>query len=162
MKNKEFAVAFGRNIKKLREERGWAQEDLAAAANIETTQVSRVENAKQSPTLDTILDLSTALGKYPHESLNVGVRLQLNNDFQSRKKKAKPKTKELILKLMDTDFFLSPRSVGETVKYCGKQFHIKLLNPAVSAILKELVDKKKLARTQDGTSRSFLYKKKAK
>ncbi|MBT1689422.1 helix-turn-helix domain-containing protein [Dawidia soli] len=160
-KEKEFELAFGRNIRSLREEKNWSQEDLAYLVGSEGNQISRVEIGKHSPTLRTILAISKALGKQPRDLFNIGVSLDLNVG-STPKGKRRPKTKEVLFKLMETDFFEIPRSVDAVSHQCKKVFQIELLKPAISAILKDLVDRKKLIRNKDISSRGFLYKKRGK
>jgi transcriptional regulator with XRE-family HTH domain len=160
-KDKEFELAFGRSIRKLREERNWSQEDLAYSASIEANQVSRVETAKHSPTLRTILALARAFGSYPHQLLDIGIALDFSIE-RAPTGKRRPKTKELLFKLINTDFFDTPQSVDSVARQCMKQFQIDLLRPAISAILKDLVDRKKLSRVKDTEGRRYLYKRRAK
>ena len=51
---------FGLNIKKIREEKGLSQNDLASLCNIEKTGISRIENGRTNITLKTV----TLLSKY--------------------------------------------------------------------------------------------------
>jgi len=46
---------LARRIKTLRKERGWAQEDLAAHAEVSRTSISAIETARSEPGLETIL-----------------------------------------------------------------------------------------------------------
>tara|TARA_R110002033_G_scaffold64108_1_gene115116 strand:- start:200 stop:424 length:225 start_codon:yes stop_codon:yes gene_type:complete len=40
---KDFLMAFGKNLKKLRKEKGFTQEQLAIDLNMEISQISRIE-----------------------------------------------------------------------------------------------------------------------
>jgi len=40
---KEFLIAFGQNLKKIRKEKGFTQEQLAIDLDIEISQISRIE-----------------------------------------------------------------------------------------------------------------------
>jgi transcriptional regulator with XRE-family HTH domain len=53
---------FGEVLKSAREKAGMTQEKLAFEADIDRTYISRLENNKMSPTLDTLLLLGDALG----------------------------------------------------------------------------------------------------
>ncbi|MEX2317528.1 MAG: helix-turn-helix transcriptional regulator [Pirellulales bacterium] len=53
---------FGDVLKKAREAAGMTQEKLAWDAELDRTFISRLENNRMSPTLDTLFRLSDALG----------------------------------------------------------------------------------------------------
>jgi transcriptional regulator with XRE-family HTH domain len=64
------AVAFGSHVRKARLAREWSQERLAEAANINTVQLSHLENGGNEPKLRTILKLAKALGIRPGELID--------------------------------------------------------------------------------------------
>lgn len=49
------------NVKLLRKDKGWTQDQLAAAVEIEQTAVSLIENGRSNPTLLILEDLAAAL-----------------------------------------------------------------------------------------------------
>ena len=51
----------GRNVRRLRDEKGWSQEDLAAEAGLHFTYVSGVERGVRNPTILVIAKLAKAL-----------------------------------------------------------------------------------------------------
>ena len=53
---------FSANMKKLREDRGWNQSDLADASKIDRATISRIENNDRVPKLKNILNIAEALG----------------------------------------------------------------------------------------------------
>jgi transcriptional regulator with XRE-family HTH domain len=53
---------FGKVLKTAREKAGMTQERLAFAADLDRTYISRLENDRMSPTLDTLLQLGDAIG----------------------------------------------------------------------------------------------------
>lgn len=57
----DAAVAFGRVLRRLRQDAGWTQEQLGLEADLRRTYVSILELGHQQPTLLTILKLSAAL-----------------------------------------------------------------------------------------------------
>jgi transcriptional regulator with XRE-family HTH domain len=61
------AIAFGERVRELRTERGWSQERLAEAAELNVIQLSNIERGANEPKLTTILRLAKALGIYPGE-----------------------------------------------------------------------------------------------
>jgi len=54
---------LARNLKRLRDKRGWSQEELAGeAGDLRQAAVSEIETGRANPTLDTLERLATALG----------------------------------------------------------------------------------------------------
>ena len=54
-------VAFGAHLRKLRKAKKWTMKDLAFEADIELSQVHRIEKGITNPTLTTLLLLADAL-----------------------------------------------------------------------------------------------------
>lgn len=61
----ELAAAFGSNVRELRTERGWSQEQLAERADMHRTFVGHVERGENQVTLETLCRLATALDVRP-------------------------------------------------------------------------------------------------
>ncbi|MGA8938655.1 MAG: helix-turn-helix transcriptional regulator [Acidobacteriaceae bacterium] len=61
--------AFGQVLKELRRQRGISQEELAFKSGYHPTYVSLLERGQKSPSLRTIMSLSTALDTQPSEIL---------------------------------------------------------------------------------------------
>jgi|GEM_PF-682906 ribosome-binding protein aMBF1 (putative translation factor) len=57
-----LAVELGAEVRRLREERGWSQAQLAAAASTSTSSVSRVELGAGTPSLPILTRVASALG----------------------------------------------------------------------------------------------------
>jgi transcriptional regulator with XRE-family HTH domain len=57
--------AIGSLIREMRLEKGWSQEDLAAAADIDRTYVSLLERFQRDPSLSVVMQLARALGIAP-------------------------------------------------------------------------------------------------
>lgn len=55
------AKLLAANVRRLRKERGWTQDDLAAEAKVEQGAISLIENARANPTLLVIEDIARAL-----------------------------------------------------------------------------------------------------
>lgn len=53
--------SIGDNIKKLREQKGLSQKELAGLIGVNPAQYGRVENSKVEPTLKTLLKIASAL-----------------------------------------------------------------------------------------------------
>ncbi len=58
----DVRARVGRNMKRLREARGWSQEELADQAGIHRTYVSGVERGVRNPTVTVLEKLAIALG----------------------------------------------------------------------------------------------------
>lgn len=54
--------AFGDSVSRLRQERGWTQEDLAERADVHRSYLAAIETGARNPTLDVIVKLATGLG----------------------------------------------------------------------------------------------------
>jgi transcriptional regulator with XRE-family HTH domain len=61
LKNKEFCVAFGANLKQLRIAHGYTLRGFALEAEMEHSQISKIERGEINPTISTVLALSEAL-----------------------------------------------------------------------------------------------------
>lgn len=61
MKNPDYIKAFGMNLRKLREDRGWSQQQLADSANVPKITIQRIELAKSSATIDMTVSIANAL-----------------------------------------------------------------------------------------------------
>ncbi len=59
---REFAVAIGKHLRKLREQKNISQEQLSVKAGYYHTYVNKIEQGKYSPSLHTIWRLSYTLG----------------------------------------------------------------------------------------------------
>lgn len=63
------AEKFGRVVRRLREARGFTQEELAERAEISATYIGFVERGDNVPTLTIIIQIASALGTRPSELL---------------------------------------------------------------------------------------------
>lgn len=64
---KEQLKEFGDNLRRLRKERGLSMETLANIAEIELSQIYRIETGKINPKLTTLLVIAKALEVSPRE-----------------------------------------------------------------------------------------------
>lgn len=62
MKNSAKIKDFATHLRMLREKAGMSQQELADTAEISKITIQRIENAKYSVTLDTLISISEALG----------------------------------------------------------------------------------------------------
>jgi transcriptional regulator with XRE-family HTH domain len=58
----DLVARFGLAVRAARRERGWAQEELSAAAGLDRTYVSGLERGQRNPTLTTLERVASALG----------------------------------------------------------------------------------------------------
>lgn len=61
LRNTDFLIAFGKNLKKLRLEKGFTQEKLAFSIGVEISQISRIERGILNTSISTVEALSKAL-----------------------------------------------------------------------------------------------------
>ena len=61
-KDKEYLIQFGKNLKRLREQKGFSQEELANLAEVSLPQITRIERGVINPTICTIKSLAEGLG----------------------------------------------------------------------------------------------------
>ena len=54
----DIRARLGRNVRKLREEKGWSQEDYADRAGIHRTYVSDIERGRRNPTVTVVEKLA--------------------------------------------------------------------------------------------------------
>ena len=62
MKPARLKAIIGNNVKTLREQRGWSQEQLAVAVDRTWQSISHIETGKSLPPLKTLAALASALG----------------------------------------------------------------------------------------------------
>lgn len=61
LKNKKLILSFGKHIRKLREERAYSMRYLADLADVNYTQISKIETGKINTTISTAYALAKAL-----------------------------------------------------------------------------------------------------
>jgi len=61
VKNPDQLNKFGIHLRKLRNEKGWSQQQLADSANVPKITIQRIELAKTSTTIDTMISIAAAL-----------------------------------------------------------------------------------------------------
>ena len=70
VRNQEYLVAFGDNLKNLIANKKKTPEEVAALGNIETKQVYRAINAEQNITLSTLIAIAKGLEITPKKLLD--------------------------------------------------------------------------------------------
>jgi len=61
----EITHRLGKNVRSLREERGWSQEEYADRAGIHRTYVSDIERGRRNPTVTVVEKLAAPFGVSP-------------------------------------------------------------------------------------------------
>lgn len=62
-------IAFGARVRRLRERKGWSQEELAHKAGVHVTYLSGLERGRRNPTLKIIEQVALALDVSPSKLL---------------------------------------------------------------------------------------------
>lgn len=70
VRNQEYIIAFGENLKKIRLQKKLSREKLAAYSDIEVMQVYRIETGKVNTTISTVLALANGLEIHPKKLLD--------------------------------------------------------------------------------------------
>lgn len=63
-------VLLGNTVRRLREAKGWSQEEMAEKANLHRTYISGIERGIRNPTLTILFKLADALGVEPGTLVN--------------------------------------------------------------------------------------------
>jgi transcriptional regulator with XRE-family HTH domain len=66
----DIRTRLGLNVRRLREAKGWSQEDYADRANIHRTYVSDIERGKRNPTVTVVEKLARPLEVLPGSLLD--------------------------------------------------------------------------------------------
>ena len=61
-RDSHIAKALARNVLRLRKDKGWTQDELAAKLGVEQMAVSLIENARSNPTLETLEAIADCFG----------------------------------------------------------------------------------------------------
>ena len=61
MEKKDTLFRIGKNIRKIRDEKSFSQQDMAAACNFEKSNMSRIEAGRTNLTIGTLLKICEAL-----------------------------------------------------------------------------------------------------
>lgn len=70
----EIKKLVGKNVKRIREDHGWSQEDLAFEADLHRTYISGVERGVRNPTVTAIARMAKALEVTPDVLLKSPVK----------------------------------------------------------------------------------------
>jgi transcriptional regulator with XRE-family HTH domain len=79
----DLALAFGQVIQRLREDRGWSQEQLAEHSDRSRNLIGRFEQGRSQPTLESLWDVAQALEAKPSELIRLAEE-QLARNRRSR------------------------------------------------------------------------------
>lgn len=81
-------MALGDNLRALRKEKGWTQQELAETAGIKLTHISTLEKKDSDPKLSTILKLIEALGCSANDLISAPGSLGLSGILKNYLEKA--------------------------------------------------------------------------
>lgn len=62
IRNEEVMAMFGRNVRRVRMDKGFTQEELAEGAGISQVQIARIEAGKINTSISTVVAIAKALG----------------------------------------------------------------------------------------------------
>lgn len=62
IRNEEVMAMFGRNVRRIRMDKGFTQEELAEGAGISQVQIARIEAGKINTSISTVVAIARALG----------------------------------------------------------------------------------------------------
>ena len=69
-RDKDRLIAFGKQLKTIREELKLSQDDVAASCDVTKGNLSNIENGKKDFTFTTLLEIAKGLGIDPKDLLN--------------------------------------------------------------------------------------------
>lgn len=61
-RSSQVAKALARNVRRLRKDRGWTQDEFAAKLKVEQMAISLIENNRANPTLEMLEAIAACLG----------------------------------------------------------------------------------------------------
>jgi transcriptional regulator with XRE-family HTH domain len=61
-RNSPVAKALAKNVRRLRQDKGWTQDELAAKVEVEQMAISLIESHRANPTLEALEALASCLG----------------------------------------------------------------------------------------------------
>jgi transcriptional regulator with XRE-family HTH domain len=61
-RNSQIAKSLARNVRRLRKDRGWTQDELAAKLHVEQMEISLIENHRANPSLEKLEAIAACLG----------------------------------------------------------------------------------------------------
>lgn len=97
-------MSIGENLKRLRRDKGWTQEELGKVCKIGMAQISKIEKDKTDPKLSTIYQLMNAL-ECTSEALLIDTKKSSLDSILTvaleRMKQLPEKDKEIILTIID-------------------------------------------------------------
>jgi transcriptional regulator with XRE-family HTH domain len=153
-----FEKSVGQKVRELRKRLGWSQQVLADYANLEKTQIQRVELAKHSAALAILTTIAKALGRQPFELLKTEYHVKVNKDLHTAGRR-RTVTTEYIRQIVSGSFLNQPRKVDDVVKFCEEKYDVIVGSSATSASLKKFVDEGVLKRAPSKIKSRFVYQK---
>ena len=154
--NKEETKKLGRQIRKLRIEKGFSIEDIAAMTGFARTTISSIENGSNTDTSH-LIEIAKAIGVHPTELFKIPFEIKPRNKLSPNKTNRISLTSKIKI-LLQADFFGTPKLVNDVVEFLLSETNLPINSTHVSVILKRLCDDGKLKYIKKG--RKNLYSKK--
>ncbi len=139
---------IGTNIQRLREFKELEIEDIADMTGFSSATIRNIEKGKEC-TLSYLIAIALALDVQPKELLEINIKIKPLFPL-SVKRKEKSRLTSRINKLIDSDYFKTPRFVRDVCLYLNEVYDVKTTSDAVSVILIRLKSQKKLSAKRQG------------
>lgn len=156
----EYHKAVGEKVRRIREDLCWSQSYLGSVAELDRSQIQRIEKGKPF-TLATLIKVSVALGRQPWEFLDVGYELPVNTDLEPHPARS-PGCSETVDRIVESSFMDVPRTTKEIVEEGAASYGIALNSSAVSGRLGVLVARGQLVALPTENKTRFMYCKRKK
>jgi transcriptional regulator with XRE-family HTH domain len=156
--NKKETLKVGKQIRKLRLENNFLEDDIAFMTGFAKTTISSIEDGSNTDTSH-LIEIAKAIGVHPMELFNVPFEIKPRHKLPSNKVNRVFLTSR-IKTLVKSDFFKTPKLVKDVVEFLSEEVNLKIDSTKVSVILKRQFDEGKLKYIKQG--RKNLYSKKGK
>jgi transcriptional regulator with XRE-family HTH domain len=164
----------GKRVKEFREKLGLSHAYFAKGCGLSKGTIVTIESGKAGYIIDSLLAITYFLGMELEEILDPAIET-LSRDVvvermiafhkQHRSKaylilNKKPRLSNILKeRLLQSDFLLEPREIGEIVAYCKEEYQIELESSSVSNAMKKLKEEELIKIIRSPKGRNKLYKK---
>ncbi len=160
--NIKITKQLGARLAKLREERKLEAEDVAEMTGFTANTIRKIEDGREC-SISYFIEIAFAIGVHPKDVLDIDLDIKPRYALSARRKE-KSRLTQRISELIETDFFETPRFVGDIVKYLDKKYKIETHSPSVSVTIARLQlvrrapGKPKLMYRTVGRRRQYYFK----